>query len=375
MIKIYKTIDLFAGIGGIRKGFEKTGRFKNVLSAEIDKYACEVYKFLYGEDPYNDVSSDQFKKLVQNTQYDILLGGFPCQAFSIAGLKEGFEDKMRGTLFFDIAKIINLSKPKAFLLENVEGLLKHDKGNTFHVIAQTLDQLGYTVVGVDVEETLNCKKYFAKRENIVRTPYDFGIPQKRARVFIMGFKKEMIPKGYQFPSLPTSRNLNIYRDLNDLIEKEVEAKYYLSQTSLNTLNKHRNRHQSNKSGFGYVVVNDEPNPIANTIMATGGSGKERNLIRQFREDYIGLTNINGKKGELNNEGIRYMTPKEWGKLQGFVNYAFIENGIDKFSFPPNISNTQQYKLFGNSVCIPVVESMAEYMIARLDEFYGGETNN
>ncbi|MGP1494520.1 MAG: HpaII family restriction endonuclease [Streptobacillus sp.] len=369
MDKIYKTIDLFAGIGGIRKGYENTGRFQNVLSAEIDKYACEAYKFLYGDDPYNDVTSEEFKDLVKGTEYDVLLGGFPCQAFSIAGLKEGFEDETRGTLFFDIAKIIDISKPKAFMLENVEGLLKHDKGNTFNIIVKTLDELGYIVVGVDTEETLVGKKYSAKRENIVRTPYDFGIPQRRARVFIMGFRKEIVPKGYIFPMLPKGRVLNIYKDLNDLIEEVVEPKYYLSQTYLDTLNRHKDRHKTNKAGFGYIVVNDEPNPIANTIMATGGSGKERNLIRQFKEDYVGLKNIGAKKGELNSEGIRYMTPKEWGKLQGFVNYAFIENGIDKFELPKSISNTQQYKLFGNSVCIPVIESMAEYMIERLDDFF------
>lgn len=369
MNKIYKTIDLFAGIGGIRRGFEKTGRFKNVLSAEVDKYACESYEFIYGENPYNDVTTDEFKQLVKDTDYDILLGGFPCQAFSIAGLKEGFEDETRGTLFFDIAKILQMTKPKAFLLENVEGLLKHDKGNTFNVIAKTLDELGYYVVGVDIEKTFFGKKYSVKQESIVRTPYNFGIPQKRARVFIMGFRKNDIPKGYKFPMLPKERKLNLYKDLNDLLEKDVEPKYYLSQKYIDTLNKHKKRHKTNNSGFGYIIVNDEPNPIANTIMATGGSGKERNLIRQYKKEYVGLENISGKKGALNNEGIRYMTPLEWGKLQGFVNYAFIENGIDKFKLPSTISNTQKYKLFGNSVCIPVIESMAEYMIDRLDEIY------
>lgn len=369
MNKIYKTIDLFAGIGGIRRGFELTGRFKNVLSCEIDKYACKSYKHIYGEDPYNDITTDEFKELVNNTDYDILLGGFPCQAFSIAGLKEGFEDETRGTLFFDIAKIIKTTTPKAFLLENVEGLLKHDKGNTFNVIAKTLDELGYHVVGVDIKESLVSKKYSAKSENIVRTPYNFGIPQRRARVFLVGFRKVDIPLGYTFPALPKSRKLNIYKDLNNLLETDVEPNFYLSQQYLDTLNKHKERHKSKKAGFGYIVVNDEEHPIANTIMATGGSGKERNLIRQYKKEFLGLEGIKGKKGPLNNEGIRYMTPNEWGKLQGFINYAFIENGIDTFNLPKSISNTQKYKLFGNSVCIPVIQSMAEYIIERLDEFY------
>lgn len=370
MSKIYKTLDLFAGIGGIRRGFEKTGKFKNVLSAENDKYACQAYEHIYGENPYHDVTTDEFKQLVKQTNYDVLLAGFPCQAFSIAGLQEGFEDETRGTLFFDIAKILELTNPKAFLLENVEGLLRHDKGNTFQVIAKTLDHLGYYVVGVEKEKTLLGEKYIATSDSMVRTPYDFGIPQRRARIFIMGFRKKDISKNYVFPELPRKRSLNLYNDLNDLIEDDVEPKYYLSQTYLDTLKKHKLRHKSKKAGFGYIVVNDEKNPIANTIMATGGSGKERNLIRQYKKEYDGLENVGHKKGSLNNEGIRYMTPKEWGKLQGFVNYAFMNNGIDEFSLPDSISNTQRYKLFGNSVCIPVIESMAEYMIERLEEIYG-----
>lgn len=369
MNKVYKTIDLFAGIGGIRRGYEKTKRFQNVLSAEIDKYACEAYEYIYKENPYNDVTTDKFKQLVKDTEYDVLLAGFPCQSFSIAGLKEGFEDETRGTLFFDIAKILETTKPKAFMLENVEGLLKHDKGNTFKVIAKTLDELGYFVVGLDIKNSILGKQYNIMSKNIVRTAYNFGIPQKRARVFIMGFKKKDIPKGYTFPMLPEERKLNLYTSLDDLIEKRVEPKFYLSQKYLDTLNKHRAKHKSNNSGFGYVVVNDKKNPIANTIMATGGSGRERNLIRQYIEEYVGLENVAGKKGILNSEGIRYMTPTEWGKLQGFVNYAFVENGVDKFELPSTISNTQKYKLFGNSVCIPVIESMAEYMYNRLDEIY------
>jgi len=118
--KKYKTIDLFAGIGGIRRGFELTGYFENILSAEIDKYACMTYQYLYGENPLNDVTSQDFKNKVKSINYDILLAGFPCQPFSIAGDKKGFEDKTRGTLFFHIADILKDTKPKSFLLENVE---------------------------------------------------------------------------------------------------------------------------------------------------------------------------------------------------------------------------------------------------------------
>ena len=364
MSKIYKTIDLFSGLGGIRKGYEMTGRFTNVLSADVDKYACLTYKHLYGEDSYNDVTSQEFKEKVEKTSYDILLGGFPCQAFSIAGLQKGFADETRGTLFFDIADILRRTKPKAFLLENVEGLLKHDKGNTFKVITKVLDELGYKIVGVDFCE--GNPAYSSK--DLVRTTQDFGIPQKRARVFIMGFRKDIVPNDYIFPKLPNCSKNKIYNSLYDLLDDNVDPKYYLSEKFLITLKNHKSAHAAAKSGFGYVIVNEGPNPVSNTIMATGGSGKERNLVRQHHKEYDGL--VVGKKGPINAEGIRNMTPREWGKLQGFINYAFMENGVDTFSFPEGLSDTQQYKLFGNSVSIPVIYEMAQYMAARLDEFLG-----
>lgn len=365
-MKIYKTIDLFSGLGGIRRGYELTGRFKNVLSADIDKYACQVYKHLYNEDSYNDVTSDEFKEKVDNTNYDILLGGFPCQAFSIAGLQKGFADETRGTLFFDIADILKRTKPKAFMLENVEGLLKHNKGETFKTIVKTLDELNYKIVGVNVEDD----KIVYDAKNLVRTTKDFGIPQKRSRIFIMGFRKDIIPNNYKFPNLPDHSDKKIYKNLYDLLEEKVDSKYYLSDKLLTTLKNHKANHASEKSGFGYIVVNVGENPVSNTIMATGGSGKERNLIKQHIKEYDGL--LVGKGNLINNEGIRNMTPIEWGKLQGFINYGFMENGIDKFSFPKGISDTQKYKLFGNSVSIPVIKAMAEYMIERLDDFYGNE---
>lgn len=365
-MKKYKTIDLFSGLGGIRRGYELTGRFSNVLSADIDKYACQVYKHLYNEDSYNDVTSEEFKNKVENTEYDVLLGGFPCQAFSIAGLQKGFADETRGTLFFDIADIIKRTKPKSFMLENVEGLLKHEKGNTFKTIIKVLNELNYKVVGVDIKNEEI--KYDAK--NLVRSTKDFGIPQKRARIFIMGFRNDIIPKNYKFPNLPDHSDEKIYRNLYDLLESKVDSKYYLSDKLLTTLKNHKASHASVNSGFGYIVVNEGENPVSNTIMATGGSGKERNLIRQYVKEYDNL--LVGRGNQINKDGIRNMTPTEWGKLQGFINYGFIENGVDKFSFPKGISDTQQYKLFGNSVSIPVIKAMAEYMIERLDDFYGNE---
>lgn len=362
--KTYNCIDLFAGIGGIRRGYEMTGRFNNVLSAEIDKYACKVYKHLYNEDPYNDVTDEKFKKKVEKTAYDVLLAGFPCQAFSIAGKQEGFKDQTRGTLFFDIADILFRTKPKAFMLENVEGLLRHKKGETFKIIAKTLDLLEYKIVGVEVK---NNEVIFDSKE-IVRTTKDFGIPQKRARTFIMGFRKNIIPSKYIFPKLPSCSEKKIYKNLYDLLEERVDSKYYLSDKLLNTLKRHKDKHAFAKAGFGYIIVNKGEKPLSNTIMATGGSGKERNLIKQYVSEYDNL--LVGRNNPINKEGIRYMTPIEWGKLQGFINYAFIKDGKDYFSFPAEISDTQKYKMFGNSVSIPVIKAMAEYMVERLDDFNG-----
>ena len=144
---IYKTIDLCAGIGGIRRGFELTGAFQNVLSAEIDEFACKTYEHLFGENPKNDLTSEDFKQKVVNTEYDVLLAGFPCQTFSIAGKKLGFRDATKGTIFFEIADIISRTNPRAIFLENVENLVSHDKGKTLETIIKTLeDELQYRVI-------------------------------------------------------------------------------------------------------------------------------------------------------------------------------------------------------------------------------------
>lgn len=150
---IYKTIDLCAGIGGIRRGFELTGKFENVLSAEIDEYACKTYEHLFGENPKNDLTSEEFKELVSRTEYDILLAGFPCQTFSRVGQQMGFRDTTKGTIFFDIADIISRTNPRAIFLENVENLVSHNKGETLRRIVTTLeDELGYRIIGVTMDE-------------------------------------------------------------------------------------------------------------------------------------------------------------------------------------------------------------------------------
>ena len=359
---MYKMIDLCAGIGGIRRGYELAGGFKNILSAEIDKYACMTYKHLYGDNPQNDITSEEFKQKVENTNYDILLAGFPCQAFSRAGKQLGFHDKTRGTLFFDIADMIKRTRPKAFMLENVDNLITHNKGETFDTIIRTLaEELNYKVIGVQSE---NGKiKYNAK--TFVRNSRNFGVPQNRPRVYIMGFDREFW--GNEVDNLPNTlpekRTKKIYDDLNDLLEMNAEPEFFLASGYVETLERHKARHESKGNGFGYKIVNlpEIESPVSNALLATGGSGKERNLVIDMREGIAGMK-LPLRKTPLNDKGIRVMTPREWGKLQGFINYGFMnKDGKDTFSFPDGVGKAQQYKQFGNAVTIPAVEEMAKFM--------------
>lgn len=366
---MYKTIDLCAGIGGIRRGFELTGRCRNVLSAEIDEYAAQTYEHLYGENPRNDLTSEEFKKKAERVGYDILLAGFPCQAFSSAGLQLGFEDKTKGTIFFDIADIIKRTKPKAIFLENVQNLLSHDKKRTIETILNVLEkELNYKVIGVSYGED---EELLYTGDSFKRNTKYFGLPQNRPRVYIMAFNREIYGDAVNelTNSLPTESEEIIFENVNEILEENVPARYYMSSQYLQTLINHRARQREKGNGFGYCVVNDpdREHQIANTIMATGGSGKERNLILQPNPDYFNLQ-IPGKISPLNDRGIRVMTPTEWGRLQGFIGYAFLdEEGNEGFTFPDGMKDGQKYKQFGNSVSIPVIKAMAEFMLECLDE--------
>lgn len=364
MAEKYKTIDLCAGIGGIRRGYELAGCFENVLSAEIDKNACLTYKHLYGEDPTNDITTEEFKQKVDNTKYDVLLAGFPCQAFSRAGKQEGFLDKTRGTLFFDIAEMIKRTVPKAFMLENVDNLITHEKGRTFSTIINVLvNELNYKVIGVTCDKN---SKLIYNPKNFIRNSRNFGVPQNRPRVYIMGFSRKHYGDAIDdLPNeLPRERKNKIYDDLNNLLEMNADDKYFLSSGYVETLERHRARHEGKGNGFGYKIVNlpETDSPVSNAILATGGSGKERNLVIDPKEGVSGKI-YPTKHTPLNDRGIRVMTPREWGKLQGFINYAFIDpkTGKDEFSFPPKMADGPKYKQFGNAVTIPVVEEMAKFM--------------
>lgn len=372
---IYKTIDLCAGIGGIRRGFELTGRFTNVLSAEIDEYACKTYEHLFGENPKNDLTSEEFKQKVVGMEYDVLLAGFPCQTFSRAGQKMGFRDTTKGTIFFDIADIISRTNPRAVFLENVENLVSHDKGETLRRIVTTLeDELGYRIIGVTMDEE---GSYVYSGKSFIRNSKNFGLPQNRPRVYIMAFSKKMYGDAVKVLSedLPFSGTKVIAEDLNSIIEPVVDDVYYMAEGYWETLKKHKVREKSKGHGFGYVIVNapEIEHPIASTILATGGSGKERNLIFQPKDGVAGKM-LPTKKTGLNSEGIRVMTPTEWGRLQGFVGYAFLdENGNETFSFPEGTTRTQKYKQFGNSVTIPVIEEMAHFMLSCFEKMTLAQT--
>lgn len=319
-------IDLFAGIGGIRIAFENLGG-NCVYSCEWDKYCQETYEANFGEKPVGDVKDVKEEDV---PDHDILTAGFPCQAFSIAGKRGGFEDT-RGTLFFDIARILKEKNPKALFLENVKGLMNHRGGETLKTILRVLRKdLGYFVPDPQVVNAKN-----------------FGVPQNRERVFIVGFRKDLGIDSFDYPE-----GNGVKTSLQDILEKEpVSVKYYLSDVYLNSLREHKKRHKQKGHGFGYEIVDKDE--VANAIVV-GGMGRERNLVVDRRlENFEPVTNI---KGKVNREGVRRMTPREWARLQGFG---------DKFEIP--VSDTQAYKQFGNSVAIPAVQAVAEKVLDSVEK--------
>lgn len=322
----FKFIDLFAGIGGFRLALQNLGG-KCVFTSEWDKYSKKTYKANFGELPFGDITKPLTKSYIPN-EFDVLCAGFPCQAFSIAGKRGGFEDT-RGTLFFEVAEIIKSKKPKAIFLENVKGLRSHDKGKTLATILNVLRKdLGYYVPEPKI---MNAKK--------------FGVPQNRERIFIVGFRNDLDVTDFTYPKPVKEKPI-----LNDILEKdEVSVKYYLSERYLETLRKHRKRHESKGNGFGYEII---PNDGTANAVVCGGMGRERNLVLDHRlKNFTPITNI---KGEVNKEGVRKMTPREWARLQGFPdNYKIV------------VSDAQAYKQFGNSVAVPAIQSTAAQIIKKI----------
>lgn len=330
---MYRSIDLFAGIGGIRRGFDNAfgDDISTVFVSEWDENAQRTYRANY-QDEF-DISGDITKIRVEDIpKFDICLAGFPCQAFSLAGKRMGFDDDYkgmcRGTLFQDVVRICEHHQPSVIFCENVKGLTIHDKGRTFKVIKNAFEQIGYRVY----DQVLNSK--------------DFGVPQNRERIYIVAFRKDIDSNSFRFP-IGNQSNTCI-RDIME--EKPVSVKYYLSDTYVETLRRHKERHAAKGHGFGYEIRDLDGQAGA---LVCGGMGRERNLIIDKRLiDYTPITHI---KGEVNREGIRKMTPREWARLQGFPD-----------DFKLVLADTHLYKQFGNSVTVNVIEAIAKEIKEVLD---------
>lgn len=303
-------VDLFAGIGGIRLGFQNATnrKIECVFSSEWNKYSVQTYQANYGlEVVHGDITKVDEKDV---PQHDILLAGFPCQPFSQAGLKKGFTDT-RGTLFFDIARILKEKQPKAFLLENVKQLRGHDKGKTLEIILQSLKEIGY-----------------GNTQYTILKARDFGLPQNRERLYIIGFLDDEIKFEFPTPINSTTR-------VGDILENKVDAKYTISDKLWAGHKRRKENNKKNGKGFGYRLF-DENSEYTSTISARYYKDGSEILIAQ------------------KDKNPRKLTPKEAAKLQGFP--------VD-FKIP--VSDTQAYQQFGNSVPVNVIEAIAKQMLRHI----------
>jgi DNA (cytosine-5)-methyltransferase 1 len=306
--KTYKTIDLFAGIGGIRLGFEKAG-FETVFSNDFEANCKKTY----------DLNFKRSKLIVEDVRrigiddlpdFDFLLGGFPCQAFSIAGYREGFDDKKgRGNLFFDIARIIAKKKPIGFMLENVKNLKSHDNGRTFKIISDALSDLGYHIHA----KVLNSMEYG-------------NVPQNRERIYIVGFKDRRHADRFSFPA-PVKLSVGI----KDLLEDRVPSKYYYNGKPLYKMLKDKIREEGKVYQWRRKYVRENKSGVCPTLTANMGMGGHNVPIIKDKN------------------GIRKLTPAECARLQGFPR---------DYKLPMEVADSILYKQLGNSVTVTVVEAIA-----------------
>jgi len=346
---------LFSGVGGFESGLNKLG-FICVFASEIDKFASKAYETLYGCKPSGDITKIDADLI---PDHDLLTAGFPCQAFSYAGKRRGFEDT-RGTLFFEIARIAKVKKPKYLLLENVKGLLSHDKGKTFEIMIKVLSSLGYTV-----DYTILNSKYF-------------GVPQNRERLFIVGIlnekvepykvegndvlsksKRKMNELGINTFNFPFPNNQEVTSRLRDVLEEDVDVKYYLSEEKTKRFirefdSTHRRTHA-----------------IEVRSVAAPDRLKKRHNGRRIKEDdepsfTLTVTDRHGVViGQYPNFRIRRLTPLECFRLQGFPDEYFRKLK------DAGISDTQLYKLAGNAVTVPVIEEIGRSIL----NFEKGDDSN
>lgn len=314
-------IDLFAGIGGIRMAYQKAGG-KCVFSSEYNKFSKVTYEANFGEVPFGDITKIDSKYI---PRHDVLLAGFPCQPFSIAGVskknslgrKHGFLDETQGTLFFDIARILKEKRPKSFMLENVKNLLSHDKGRTFEVIYNVLDELGYSV-------------HFRVLDG------QHFVPQHRERIIIVGFDKNIFNghENFEFPHLPEPE-----RVIREILEENPDPKYTLSDKLWNYLQDYAAKHKAKGNGFGFGLTNLD--------------GISRTMSARYYKD--------GSEILIPQEGLnpRRLTPRECARLQGFP---------ENFVIP--VSDNQAYQQFGNSVVMPLIHAIAKQTTKALDKYDG-----
>jgi DNA (cytosine-5)-methyltransferase 1 len=323
-------IDLFAGIGGFRMALQKLGG-RCLFSSEYDRYAQQTYFANYGEVPFGDITLDEVKAFIPQ-KFDIICGGFPCQPFSLAGVSKknslgrlhGFDDVKQGNLFFHVAQIISTHRPKAFFLENVKNLVSHDKGNTFKVIKNTLEDLGYSF---DFK-VINGKHF---------------VPQNRERTFMIGFDKKIYGEEIKFDfndvTIPDEK-----QSISNILEPDVDSKYTLSDKLWEYLQGYAIKHKEKGNGFGFGLVN--PDGISRTISARYYKDGAEILIPQ------------------ENSNPRRLTPREAGALQGYPIYPINTNDeINSLRIP--VSDNQAYKQFGNSVVMPLIHAIGSSLVKKL----------
>jgi len=338
-------IDLFAGIGGIRYPFQKLGG-KCVFSSEWDKFAQKTYAANYGEVPNGDITQIKAKDIYPNEKFDLLLAGFPCQTFSQAGLKKGFHDT-RGTMFFEIQRVLVEKRPKAFLLENVKQLQGHNKGETLKTIMSFLKGTNDQIIPEDVPMSEESRNALSEKLNYwvdfkVLRAADFGKPQNRARVFIVGFDKDYYGPDTNFDELFNwPEPLGMDTKVDDILDRdfidsltEENDKYTISDKLWLGHQKRKEQHKLKGNGFGCTVYK-------------GNESYTNTLSARYYKDGSEILIDQSEKGKT----PRKLTPRECGNLQGFPK-EFIVNAV---------SHGQIYKQFGNSVCVTVVEAVAQQL--------------
>lgn len=364
----FRFIDLFAGIGGIRKGFEDIGG-ECVFTSEWNKDAVRTYKANWYSDPKHhkfnsdireitlsdnpDINEEQAYKNIEKEipDHDVLLAGFPCQPFSLAGVSKknslgkahGFECEAQGTLFFDVARIIVAKQPAIFVLENVKNLKSHDKGKTFKVIMETLDELGYDVADAEIHGSGDPKIIDGKH----------FLPQHRERIVLVGFRRSLnIHKDFTLKNIaqyfPTERI-----SFKQLLQTEYDKKYILTPLLWKYLYNYAKKHQAKGNGFGFGLVDPEnPTIVARTLSARYHKDGSEILIDRGWNKELGEAEFDNPENQVNRP--RRLTPRECARLMGFE-----QPGKETFRIP--VSDTQAYRQFGNSVVVPVFAAVAKLL--------------